>query len=104
MIILGDLRIASEKLLYVESIEHYLRLVTTEGAIEIRARLSDIVAQTGVEIGIQPHRSWWVSSHAVEALTKKSPNDVLRLVDGTEIRVARGRRDAVRAWYLKRFT
>ncbi|APZ54289.1 DNA-binding protein, LytTr [Salipiger abyssi] len=64
----------------------------------MRARLSDIVAQTRPDDGIQPHRSWWVARGTVAGLDRESGKPVLRLTDGDAVPVARGRLPEVRDW------
>ena len=68
------------------------------GTLSQRARLSDIVAQTRDEDGIQPHRSWWVPRHSVRELGRDAGKPVLRLTDESVIPVARGRLETVRHW------
>lgn len=69
-----------------------------DGTLTERARLSDIVAQTRPEDGIQPHGSWWVSRRAVGRLGKRSGREVLQLSDDSQVPVARGRVEDVRNW------
>ncbi|EEX14201.1 response regulator receiver protein [Citreicella sp. SE45] len=69
-----------------------------DGTLTERARLSDIVAQTRPEDGIQPHGSWWVSRRAMRRLGKRSGREALQLSDDSQVPVARGRVEDVRDW------
>lgn len=83
---------------FIEAREHHVHVRLRHGTLSQRARLSDIVAQTRAEDGVQPHRSWWVPRHAVRELGRDDGKPVLRLVDESVIPVARGRLESVRHW------
>lgn len=82
----------------IEAREHHVHVRMQHGTLSQRARLSDIVAQTREEDGIQPHRSFWVPRHSVRELGRDGGKPVLRLTDESVIPVARGRLETVRRW------
>lgn len=90
--------VALEKVKLIEARQHHVHVRLCDGTLTERARLSDIVAQTRPEDGIQPHRSWWVSRRAVRRLGKRSGREVLQLSDDSQVPVARGRVEDVRDW------
>ena len=95
---LSGQRFRADRILWATSQDHYLRIVCEDEKHLILARMADLVDQTGPARGIQPHRSWWVSSKAGAALVKAGKGDVLRLADGTEVPVARSRLAEIRVW------
>jgi len=97
-ILIGAEPVPLDKLRVIEAQEHHVH-VTLEGrTLTQRARLGDIVAQTGPDDGVQPHRSWWVASGAACSLVQDNGRPVLVLHDGRQIPVARARLPAVRQW------
>jgi hypothetical protein len=95
---LSGQRLRADRMLWATSQDHYLRIVCEDEKHLILARMADLVRQTGPGRGIQPHRSWWVSSRAGAVLAKAAKGDVLKLADGTEVPVARSRLAEVRVW------
>lgn len=94
----GGQPVALDEIKLIEAHEHHVHVRLRDDALTMRARLSDIVAQTGPEDGIQPHRSWWVARSTVAGLDRDSGKPVLRLTDGAAVPVARGRLPEVRDW------
>lgn len=97
-VLIGAAPVLLSRLRHIEAREHHVFIMMDGESLTHRARLSDIVAQTGPEDGLQPHRSWWVAAHAVQRLTREGPRHVLHLDDGTQIPVARSRVNDVREW------
>jgi len=83
---------------YLKSAEHYVEIVTAEGASLERARLSDLISLLEDHDGIQPHRSYWVSRHSAIKLERVDGNCMLFLRDGEKIPVSRAREKDVRNW------
>ncbi|MGP6085334.1 LytTR family DNA-binding domain-containing protein [Antarctobacter jejuensis] len=101
-IVIGTQPVPLSRLHHIEAHEHHV-LITMDGqSITHRGRLSDIVAQTGPDDGLQPHRSWWVSANAARDLTREGQRHLLQLDDGTRVPVARTRLDQVRDWLERR--
>lgn len=97
-LVIGGEKIDLTKLLHIEAREHHVHLTFEDATSRARARLSDIVAQTQSEDGIQPHRSWWVARDADIKAERKGGRMILRLRDDTEVPVARTRADDVISW------
>ncbi|MEQ5868833.1 LytTR family transcriptional regulator DNA-binding domain-containing protein [Sagittula sp. NFXS13] len=97
-ILIGSEPVPLAGVCHIQAREHHVQVVMHGETMTHRVRLSDIVAQTDPEDGIQPHRSWWVAVHAAQALEKEGAKHVLRLSDGTRVPVARSRVDSVRDW------
>lgn len=88
---LRDLRLVSAE-------EHYVQIHTATGRHMLRGRISDIEAQLPDAWGRRVHRSHWVATANVRKLHRHRMGWTLELLDGTQIPVARARRDAVRDW------
>ncbi|GGB13103.1 LytTR family DNA-binding domain-containing protein [Allosediminivita pacifica] len=97
-ILIGAEPVPLEKLRVIEAREHHVHVTLDGRTLTQRARLGDIVAQTGPDDGVQPHRSWWVASGAAHTLVQDNGRPVLVLHDGRQIPVARARLPAVRDW------
>lgn len=78
--------------------EHHVHIATADGGHKIRARLGDLVSQTRADEGVQLHRSHWAARHAIAGIEKDGANDVLVLVNGERLPIARPRRGEVREW------
>ncbi|MEC3860203.1 LytTR family transcriptional regulator DNA-binding domain-containing protein [Mesobacterium sp. TK19101] len=102
-ILIGGRSIPVDDLHHIEARKHFVKIKTEDGEIEQRARMSDILAQTKGDDGIQPHRSWWVSQHARPRLDDDDGRPVLRLLDNTVVPIARARLEEVRRWLEKGF-
>ncbi|MBN9889120.1 LytTR family DNA-binding domain-containing protein [Salipiger abyssi] len=98
LLVIGGQPVALQAVELIEAHEHHVHVRMRDDMLTQRARLSDIVAQTGPEDGVQPHRSWWVARGAVAGLDRESGKPVLRLADGKAVPVARGRLADVRNW------
>jgi hypothetical protein len=83
---------------YIVAREHQVEICLSGEIITRRARLRDIVAQTEEVDGMQPHRSWWVSSAANAVLERIENRPHLRLADDTLVPIARGRLEDVLCW------
>ncbi|WP_258092243.1 LytTR family DNA-binding domain-containing protein [Salipiger pentaromativorans] len=95
---IGGQPIGLEEVRMIEAREHHVHVHLKDRALTQRARLSDIVAQTRPEDGVQPHRSWWVARAAVRGLGRDAGKPVLELTDDSLVPVARGRLSEVRDW------
>ncbi|SHH24063.1 LytTR family DNA-binding domain-containing protein [Marivita hallyeonensis] len=100
-VIVGGERLDLSGLIHVEAREHHVHLTFHDKQLMSRARLGDIVAQTRVEDGVQPHRSWWVARDPAITPERKGGRMILRLRDDTEVPVARTRVNDVQDWLQK---
>lgn len=90
-----------KQLYTMQSQDHYIEVKTLDTKVLLRARLADAVSQIPEGVGIMPHRSFWVSRHAVTEMGGSSEARTLILTDETEVPVARGRIADVRKWLAK---
>lgn len=96
-------RIPLEKrgaLLRLEVQDHYVLAVTTKGSELLLMRLSDAIAETGDDTGLQIHRSHWLADQGIDRIDRqggKNPRLLITTVDGETLPVSRSHLDKVRA-------
>lgn len=95
---IGDREFSIRDLLYVRANEHRVCIYTKSGSFVERTRMKDLVNVLNTEDGIQPHRSYWVPRYSISEARRKEEKLVLIMQDGTEISVARTRREPVQKW------
>ncbi len=81
---------------YIESEDHYLKIVRDCGVEFVRANLGEVATALGT-FGLRCHRSYWVSRAAIERRRRQGRQLLLVLKDGTEIPVGRSYEKAVRS-------
>lgn len=77
--------------------DHYVEVSTTSGVTTLLMRLSDAIAETAPEPGLQVHRSHWVALGQVSAARRTGDGAMLTLSTGQEVPVSRGKLAAVQA-------
>ncbi len=77
------------ELLALESEDHYLRIVTSQGATLILMRLQDAMGELAAERGMQVHRSWWVAYSAVIGVKREGGRTSLVLSNQLSVPVSR---------------
>ncbi len=80
---------------YIESDDHYLKIVRDCGVEFVRANLGEVADGFG-SFGMRCHRSYWVSRSAIDRRRRQGRQMLLVLKDGTEIPVGRSYEKAVR--------
>lgn len=85
------------ELLAIESEDHYLRVITTQGSDLILMRLGDALRELEPSDGMQVHRSWWVAHAAVTGSRRDDGKFMLVLSNGQAVPVSRTYMAAVRA-------
>lgn len=78
-----------ERLLALQSEDHYLRVHTSGGSALIRMKFSEAVSLLGPNLGFQCHRSWWVAREAVHDVSWSRGTGVLNLGGDVEAPVSR---------------
>ena len=81
---------------YIESEDHYLKMVYLGNVEFIRANLNEVAAGFSSR-GMRCHKSYWVSLSAIEKRRRQGRQLLLVLKDGTEIPVGRSFEKKVRA-------
>lgn len=78
--------------------EHYVRITTTTGVHLLRFRFSDAISQLPDEVGIQVHRSYWLSYDAIAGRARLPDGRTLvTLWNGETVTVPRARRKQLEA-------
>lgn len=73
--------------------DHYVNIITDQGAALIHMRLRDAIKETAPLSGLQPHRSWWVAQDGVESIKGAT----LILHTGQNIPISRSGKTQIRA-------
>lgn len=96
---IGELSWPLSEVSAISSNQHYLQVDFIDAeSVSVRARISDVLSALPSAAGVQPHRSWWVASHAHPSLISEGRKRWLITPFGHKIPVARGRIDAVEKW------
>lgn len=81
----------------LEAEEHYTKVHTSRGHALLLMRFSDAIVEMDPQPGLQVHRSFWVSRHAVERVARVDRRWVVQLRGGLEVPVSRSYRVSVQA-------
>ena len=84
------------RLIRMTAQDHYVEIVTDQGAVLVPMRLRDAIAEAAPIEGAQVHRSHWVATHAVTAQRNKGGAARLQLTDGSIVPVGRTFRQRAR--------
>lgn len=90
-----------DELLRIESQDHYLLVVTTQGQELILMRLADAMAELAGADGQQVHRSHWVARRAMQRVRRDNGRMWLQLAGGAEVPVSRANQPDIRAMGLR---
>ena len=84
------------QLIRLEAQDHYLKVVTDQGAELILMRISDAENELG-KTGLRVHRSHWVAHGAIREVRRKQGRISLSMQDGSVVPVSRGYLAALKA-------
>lgn len=76
-------------LIYLTAELHYLKVVTEQGSSLILYNLKDAIEELPKNMGLQTHRSYWVSQQHIVSFDKKGRQGELTLSGGHKIPVSR---------------
>jgi hypothetical protein len=92
---IGNEVFAVEDLIFIQSEDHYLRIVTARRRMLVRGKLADAITQLDFRHGIQINRSTWIAFAAIEDVQDDAKaGTVVTLRGGETERVALSRRIA----------
>lgn len=95
---IGGVSISKKQLLYISANAHHVNVTTEKETVQLRARLSDVVAQMTSDDGIQPHRSYWIAKNAIKGIGTENGKMVIKTVNGQKFSVSKARKIAVLDW------
>ena len=78
--------------------EHRVCIYTKEGELMERSRFRDLMQILNDIDGVQPHRSYWVPTHAILHLERDADGLNTVLISGDKIAMARTRRSEIEDW------
>ena len=88
--------------LAVQAQEHYVRVITSEGALCTLYRFSDALREMEELSGLQVHRSFWVADDGVSAIKAGKRGMKIVLRNGEEVPVSARHADVVQRRYNER--
>lgn len=94
----GSARFAPADIRRVEAEGNYVRIVTPTARVMLPGPFSQVVEQLPDAAGQVVNRSCWIAAGAIVAHRRERRDLFVLLDDGTEVKVAATRRDAVMAW------
>ena len=97
-VVLGDHTLKVLDILYVQAMEHRVCIYTKEGELVERSRFRDLMQILNDIDGVQPHRSYWVPTHAILHLEGDADRLNIVLTSGDQVAVARTRRSEIEEW------
>ena len=97
-VVLGDHTLKVLDILYVQAMEHRVSIRTKHGDLVVRSRFRDLMQILNYIDGVQPHRSYWVPTHAILHLEGDADRLNIVLSSGDKIAVARTRRSEIEDW------
>ena len=77
-----------EDVLALQADEHYVRIYSKDGAELVHSRFGEAASEMPDELGLQVHRSWWVSDVAVQSAQRGSRRWQLNLVTDVAVPVS----------------
>ena len=90
-----------QKILALEAQEHYVRVYTDQGDYLLLYRFGDAVQEvTQSYLGLQVHRSYWVSEDAVAEIQRTNKTYSIKLSNGLEVPVSNSYRKVVEQYLL----
>ena len=88
---------AGQKLVRMQSADHYVEVHTEKGPKLLLMRLADATQMLDAFDGAQVHRSHWVNYNEIAGVVKRNRKVWLRMSDGAEVPVSRSYRPELRA-------
>lgn len=81
-------RISVDDILAIKAEQHYIRVYTPQQEYMVLYRFSDAVRELDPQLGLQVHRSYWVSKTAIDTVRPSAKKFSLRLTTGATIPVS----------------
>lgn len=94
--VIGGKNYPLARLLHVRAERNYVKITWDNGTAFLRARLSDVSDQLPDDVGIQIHRSIWISRSGIEKVSISGQSIITK--DNKEHTVARHRKAETEAW------
>ncbi|MEQ9109500.1 MAG: LytTR family DNA-binding domain-containing protein [Rhodospirillaceae bacterium] len=87
---------ADAEIIALQAEDHYLRVFTGEKNELIRYRFSDAIDEVHELPGLQVHRSFWVSTAAIESIRRAGRSYEIKMTSGLSVPVSRSYRYALK--------
>ena len=83
---------ADAEIIALQAEDHYLRVFAGEKNELIRYRFSDAIDEVHELLGLQVHRSFWVSTAAIESIRRAGRSYEIKMTSGFSVPVSRSYR------------
>lgn len=94
----GAVQLSPAEIRHIRAEGNYVDIRTDTGRHYLLGTLSAVMAQLPDGLGRQVHRSHWVAERVLDGFWRDGRDIVVRLDDGTEIRVAQSRQRDILPW------
>lgn len=81
-------KITIDEILGLKAEQHYIRVFTPDREYMVLYRFSDAVRELDPALGLQVHRSYWVSKAAIDTVRPSAKKFCIRLSTGTSVPVS----------------
>ncbi|MEY4981849.1 MAG: hypothetical protein RIR62_115 [Pseudomonadota bacterium] len=98
MVVIGELQIDPATIRHVRAEGNYVDIRTDSARHYLLGTFATVVAALGPQHGRQIHRSHWVAARVMRGFYRDGRDLVVRLEDGSEIRVAQSRQKDLLPW------
>lgn len=97
-VIIGPVELSPAEIRHARAEGNYVDIRTDGGRHYVLGTLSAVMAQIPDGLGRQIHRSHWVAERVLDGFWRDGRDIVVRLDDGTEVRVAQSRQRDILPW------
>ena len=91
----GKTKIVATQITHAMICEHYLDVFTTMQKCTLRLQMANFICEVGDNLGIQIHRSIWVSYLYIESIERQGGKVIVKIKNGESFEVARARKEDV---------
>jgi len=81
-------RLTAAQVLAIKAEQHYIRVIAVDRSYMLLYRFSDAVRELDPEMGVQVHRSYWVSYQGIESVKPRAKKFTIRLKNEEDVPVS----------------
>lgn len=100
-VVIGGTRIPASLILHIRAEGNYVRIYTAQSTYFEAFTMKGVLSQMPAQLGLQTHRSHWVSYSAIQSVVNDGRGLRLSLTSGVEVPVSRSNLDKVRTLAIR---